>query len=88
LCPSLLIWRKEVQEGTDLAWRLDEVSVSTGGFVSHEVLFSSNARWLIESEEIQFRWVPFNLAFVFYFRGELAPVQLDRHPVPDGNLLR
>ena len=28
------------------------------------------------------------LAFGFYFRGELASVQLNRYPVADGNLLR
>jgi hypothetical protein len=39
-------------------WLVDEVSISASGFVSHEVLFSSGARWTIESEDIQFQWVP------------------------------
>src|ERR1700675_1344310 len=38
-------------------WLIDEVSISANGFVLHEVLFSSNARWLIESEDIHFKWV-------------------------------
>jgi hypothetical protein len=39
-------------------WLVDEVSISANGFVSHEILFSSHARWLIEAENIQYRWVP------------------------------
>ena len=39
-------------------WLIDEVSISASGFVSHEVLFSSDSRWTIEAEDIRYRWTP------------------------------
>ena len=39
-------------------WLIDEVRLSESGLVSHEILFSSGARWLIESADIQYQWEP------------------------------
>lgn len=38
-------------------WLIDEVRLSQANFVEHEVLFRDGSRWLIESEDIHFRWV-------------------------------
>ncbi len=39
-------------------WLIDEVRLSYKNLVLHEILFSSGSRWLIESRDIEFRWVP------------------------------
>jgi hypothetical protein len=39
-------------------WLIDEVRFSDKHFVLHEILFSTRSRWLIESRDIEFRWVP------------------------------
>jgi hypothetical protein len=38
-------------------WLTDEIRLSEKNMVHHEVLFSNGSRWLIESEDIHFRWV-------------------------------
>ncbi len=38
-------------------WLVDEVRLSDNNLVLHEILFSSGSRWIIESRDIQFRWV-------------------------------
>jgi len=39
-------------------WLKDEVRLSDNKLVLHEILFSTGSRWLIESRDIEFRWVP------------------------------
>jgi hypothetical protein len=39
-------------------WLADEVSLSPNQHVLHEILFRSGARWMIESEDIHFKWAP------------------------------
>lgn len=39
-------------------WLIDEIRLSDRGLVLHEILFSSGARWLIESEDIEYTWEP------------------------------
>jgi hypothetical protein len=39
-------------------WLIDEIHLSDRGLVLHEILFSSGARWLIESEDIEYSWEP------------------------------
>jgi hypothetical protein len=38
-------------------WLTDEIRLSEKNMVHHEILFSNGSRWLIESEDIRFRWV-------------------------------
>jgi len=38
-------------------WLVDEVRLSDNNLVLHEILFSNGSRWIIESRDIQFRWV-------------------------------
>jgi hypothetical protein len=38
-------------------WLTDEIRLSEKNMVHHEVLFSNGSRWLIESNDIHFRWV-------------------------------
>jgi len=38
-------------------WLADEIRLSEKNMVHHEVLFSNGSRWLIESKDIQTRWV-------------------------------
>lgn len=40
-------------------WMIDEVRLSDLGYVVHEVEFSRDSRWLIESEDLVYRWRPF-----------------------------
>ncbi len=40
-------------------WVIDEVRLSELGFVLHEVAFSRGSRWVIESEDVIYRWRPF-----------------------------
>lgn len=39
-------------------WLIDEVRLSDNNLVLHEILFSSGSRWVIESHDIQFHWIP------------------------------
>jgi hypothetical protein len=39
-------------------WLIDEVRLSDRGFILHEIEFSSGSRWLIECEDIEYRWNP------------------------------
>ena len=41
-------------------WLVDEIRLSEHGNVVHEVVFWSNARWYIECEDIEYKWLPFN----------------------------
>jgi hypothetical protein len=41
-------------------WLVDEVCLLDNNLVLHEILFSNGGRWLIESSDIQFRWVPYS----------------------------
>ena len=40
-------------------WMIDEVRLSDKDIVLHEVKFSGGSRWTIESEDIVYRWKPF-----------------------------
>ena len=40
-------------------WLTDEVRLSVGGLVIHEIDFSRGSRWLIESADIAYEWKPF-----------------------------
>ncbi len=40
-------------------WLVDEVRLSEGGGVMHEIVFASEARWVIEYEAIEWELVPF-----------------------------
>ncbi|MBA3614687.1 MAG: hypothetical protein M3Q62_06310 [Actinomycetota bacterium] len=40
-------------------WMIDEVRLSESGYVLHEVEFSRGSRWVIESEDLIYRWKPF-----------------------------
>jgi hypothetical protein len=40
-------------------WMIDEVRLSDLGYIVHEVMFSSGSSWLIESEDLIHRWLPF-----------------------------
>ena len=39
-------------------WMIDEVRLSDLGYVVHEVAFSRSSSWLIESEDLIYRWRP------------------------------
>lgn len=39
-------------------WLVDEIRLSDENLVLHEILFSSGSRWIIESDNILFRWEP------------------------------
>jgi hypothetical protein len=39
-------------------WRDDEVRLSARGLVIHDVMFIGGSHWLIECEDIQYRWLP------------------------------
>jgi hypothetical protein len=39
-------------------WLIDEIRLSDRELVLHEILFASGARWLIESEDIEYTWEP------------------------------
>ena len=39
-------------------WSVDEIRLSENGLVLHEVLFSSDTRWLIEAQDISCEWRP------------------------------
>ncbi len=41
-------------------WILDEVRLSDAGYVLHEISFWLKANWLIEAEEIEYEWFPFD----------------------------
>jgi len=38
-------------------WLADEIRLSDSNLVLHEILFSRGSRWVIESRDIQFRWI-------------------------------
>ena len=40
-------------------WMIDEVRLSESGYVLHEVAFGRGGRWVIESEDLNYRWRPF-----------------------------
>lgn len=40
-------------------WRYDEFRLSTNGNLLHEIEWASGARWLIEADDIEFQWQPF-----------------------------
>jgi hypothetical protein len=40
-------------------WLYDEVRLSEDGFVLHEIEFVGGIEWLIECEDIEFKWLPF-----------------------------
>jgi hypothetical protein len=40
-------------------WVIDEVRLSESGCVLHEVALSRGSRWVIESEDLIYRWKPF-----------------------------
>jgi hypothetical protein len=40
-------------------WRYDEFRLSTSGNLLHEIEWASGARWLIEADDIEFQWQPF-----------------------------
>jgi hypothetical protein len=40
-------------------WLVDETRLSDNNLVVHEIVFSSDARWLIECEDITYEWKPF-----------------------------
>jgi hypothetical protein len=40
-------------------WMIDEVRLSESGHVIHEVEFSRGSHWSIESEDLIYRWKPF-----------------------------
>jgi len=39
-------------------WLRDEVRLSGNRLVLHEIVFSTRSRWLIESRDVEFRWIP------------------------------
>ena len=39
-------------------WLADEVRLSDNKLALHEILFSTGSKWLIESQDIEFRWLP------------------------------
>jgi hypothetical protein len=39
-------------------WLIDEIRLSDKNLALHEILFSTGNHWLIESGDIEFRWVP------------------------------
>jgi hypothetical protein len=39
-------------------WLVDEVLAQDDGSVSHEIVFSSGARWQITARDIVYRWLP------------------------------
>ena len=39
-------------------WVVDELRLSDNNLVLHEILFGNGGRWIIESSDIHFRWVP------------------------------
>jgi hypothetical protein len=40
-------------------WLVDEIRLSDNNRVIHEIVFSSDARWLIECEDLIYEWQPF-----------------------------
>lgn len=40
-------------------WRYDEFRLSPNGNLLHEIEWASGARWLIEADDIEFKWQPF-----------------------------
>jgi hypothetical protein len=40
-------------------WMIDEARLSDLDYVVHEVEFSRGSSWLIESEDLLYRWRPF-----------------------------
>jgi hypothetical protein len=42
-------------------WLKDEIRLSESGSVLHEVEFSRGSKWLIECEDIVYRWSPFEV---------------------------
>lgn len=38
-------------------WLIDELRLSDNGLVVHEIVFSNNARWLIECSDMHFDWI-------------------------------
>jgi hypothetical protein len=41
-------------------WLIDEIRLSDKGYVIHEIIFRRNSRWLIECEDIVYKWKPLN----------------------------
>ena len=41
-------------------WMRDEIKLSENGFVLHEIEWLAEPNWLIESEDIEFKWKPFS----------------------------
>lgn len=40
-------------------WLVDEIRLSERGLVEHEIRFSQGSSWLIECENIIYKWMPF-----------------------------
>lgn len=40
-------------------WLVDEIRLSDNDLVVHEITFSSDARWLVECEDLTYEWRPF-----------------------------
>ncbi len=40
-------------------WLMDEIMLSDGGDVMHEIIFSNNCQWNIECKDIIYSWNPF-----------------------------
>ncbi|HEX8904362.1 MAG TPA: hypothetical protein VF771_05940 [Longimicrobiaceae bacterium] len=43
-------------------WRYDEFRVTGDGHLLHEIEWASGDTWLIESNDVEFRWIPFKPA--------------------------
>jgi hypothetical protein len=41
-------------------WLNDEIRLSERGLVIHEIKFSRGSRWIIECEDIVYKWIPFS----------------------------
>jgi hypothetical protein len=55
---SLNIQAVELAEGFG-DWLYDELRLSDKGNQLHEIEWGSGARWLIESDDVEFYWQPF-----------------------------
>ncbi len=56
------IVNEQVRRGTHGDWLIDEISLSDGGVVIHDIEFANDARWIICCENIIYEWIPFTQA--------------------------
>lgn len=41
-------------------WLVDELRLNDQGHLIHEIVFASQAHWVIECEDVDYRWMPFD----------------------------